>query len=57
MTDAQAEDVVYVSLHFLYGRGGFDDWWSSIRPADKEGIKKEWAEYLKKEVAPAPQMG
>ena len=51
MTDAQAEDVVYVSLHFLYGRGGFDDWWSSIGSADKEEIKKEWAEYLKKEVA------
>jgi hypothetical protein len=52
MTDAQAEDVVYVSLHFLYGRGGFDEWWSSIRdPADKEEIKKEWSEYLKKEVA------
>jgi hypothetical protein len=57
MNEGEAQDIVEKSLAFLWGRRGFDDWWHSIRSDDREDTQKEWALYLQKEVAPAPQTG
>jgi hypothetical protein len=57
MNEGEAQEIIGKSLAFLWGRRGFDDWWQSIRSDDREYIEKEWALYLQKEVAPAPQMG